>query len=256
MSIGRIGRVLSTGIKRITAVFAISLTLCVVELGGAASPAFAGTTSESCSPNHCYSIAQFNGLLTGVWGEWLDENMNPGSSSASAPFHITSENWFLLNNGSYIETGLANGYQFTTNTTGSCSCVTYGFFWADTNPNGVQWVHYGNDITPDLNNHTYEIQRAGTTNDWNIFLDYNLVGLSTATQTWNGTAQQVGGELYATAVNNPAGSFANTFNQYVQGENSSGSWYYYGQPSTTQVSAGFNGTSAYGNSQWAWNEPQ
>ena len=50
------------------------------------------------------------------------------------------------------------------------------------------------------------------------------------TVSCTGVNQLVGGELYAAAVNNPSGSFANTFNQYVEGENTSGTWCYYGDP--------------------------
>jgi hypothetical protein len=81
------------------------------------------------------------------------------------------------------------------------------------------------------------------------------VGESTDVGSWAGVYQQVGGELYAPAVDNPSGSFADTFEMYVEGQNTSGTWYYYGKPNSEVLTYGFQGTPIYGNSQWAWNEP-
>jgi len=73
--------------------------------------ALAGTTGQGCEEYdggdpHCYSIAVFDGTLTGAWGEWPDENVSPGPSSEPNSNHIDSEYWLRLTNGAYIEIGI------------------------------------------------------------------------------------------------------------------------------------------------------
>ncbi len=239
-----------------------AMTLLVVFLTPAcfSSLAVAGTTGQGCEEYnggdpHCYSVAAFYGTLTGAWGEWKDENMSPGPSSTPNSNHIDSEFWLGLTNGAYIEIGIFNGFENEPeHYMGGCGCGAYGQFWADTTTHEIQWVHFIYNISPDGAWHTYEIQRAGTRNYWNLYIDYNLVGTSTDTEDWTGEEQEIGGELQAPYVDYPEGSFANTYNMYVEGKNSGGEWYSYGKPNAYTISSGFN-AQVYGNDEFSWNEP-
>ena len=147
-----------------------------------------------------------------------------------------------------------NGFEIYEHHTGGCECGAYGQFWADTTAGNTQWQHFVYNISPDGATHSYQIQHAGASNQWDLYIDYNLVGVSTDTADWTGQEQQVGGELQAPAVDNPPGSFANTFNMYVEGRNSNGNWYHYGTPNRYYIDSGFN-AQIYGNSEFSWNEP-
>lgn len=239
---------------------AMVLLVSLLTLAGFSSVAVAGTTGQGCEEHdggdpHCYSAAIFDGNQAGVWGEWADEDMSPGPSSTSNSNHIDSEMWLDLTNGAYIETGLYNGFEDGfEHETGGCGCGAYAQFWADTTAKEVQWEHWVYNITPNKHWHSYEIQRAGATNHWNIYIDYSLVGTSTDTEDWTGKDQVVGGELQAPYVDDPSGSYADTYNMYVEAENASGEWYKYGKPNGYDIYSGFN-AQIYGNSEFSWNEP-
>lgn len=217
--------------------------------------AVAGTANQGCEEGnggnpHCYSEAEFYHELTAVYGTWNDENMSPGGPYDEP--HIDSEFWLRLSDGAYIETGLYNGWENFLHGTNECHCGAYAQFWSDTSPGGYQWVHIVNNITPDGKNHSYEIARGSKTNEWYVYIDSNLVGNSLDTEQWVGDDLQVGGELQA--PNEDEGSFANTYNMYVDGKYASG-WFAFGKPNAYSIFPGFN-AQTYGNSEYSWNEPQ
>jgi hypothetical protein len=227
-----------------------------VALQATSSPP-AGATYLNCvdgSPyGHCYSFAHNTGTtLAGIWGEWHDNYLTPGTSNSSHPWHISAEQWFKLTNGAEVEEGILNGYQYW----GGCSCEAYAQVWADTTSAGVQYLHTIDTLSPDGDNHSYQISRAPTTNDWYIFLTGNADGESTVTESWQGPQEDVGGELYANSIYTPSGSESTTFTMYVEGENTSGNWITWDITNThdTYADAGFNGTS-WSTSEWSWNKP-
>ena len=186
--------------------------------------------------------------------------MSPGLSSAIQINHINSETWFFLDNNSYIEEGLYNGWEG--NFQGGLQTTAYQQFWADISPGyyGVFYEHTIQNISPDGVNHSYQISRAPTFPNWNIYVDGNYVNVSTVTQSadWKGYNQQVGGELQSNSVSSPPGSFADTFDMSVAGVNSAGQFFTYGSgfPTGTYVDAPgscFNGQ-VLNSSEYAWNK--
>ncbi len=225
-------------------------------------PAGPAQAATGCLNPHCYSVQSYDqssSQLTGVYISQHNNNMNPGGSSAAAPYHITSETWFTLGNGpdsstnDYIETGLLDGYEFWSD--GSCHCGAYAMFWADTRGDtGTQWQHTIANVSPDGTNHSYQISRGPSPNTWYIFVDGNRVGTSTALRSWIGYRMDVGGELYNPSTSQP-GSFADTFDIYRQIINASGAHVNWPRESWTSITPGMNGTDYGQINNWYWNKP-
>lgn len=239
------------------------------------SPAGADPNNcENSSEPHCYAQALFNqqagatGLLTGIFGQWHDNNMSPGASGPGVYNHIDSEEWFIVDSTGYVETGLFNGYPWWGgNNCGSGTCTAYMQFWGETAPNnGVQTLYtIGSPISPDGVNHSYQISRASIRGDWKVFLDGNTVGFSAATLDsgdWKGWQQQIGGELQSPSVSKPAGIFADTFDMYADGIDANGHFFAYGNatspPNAINIEPGPPSScfhnQVYAPSEYSWNK--
>lgn len=232
----------------------VGIVMAALNLQSAA-PASA---SVGCA-GHCYSTARFDGSVTGIWGRWNRNYMSPEVSNDPAEF-INSEMWMGLPSGNWVETGLRNGYtvngQWNTYD-GSCNCNAYSVFWGDQEPvtgpfPPIYWRHIIANVSPTGQTDTYQISRAATVNQWNIYWNGNPVGLSTVTQAWTGSRQSVGGEYSGvTSARGVADTFAMEV-KYINGSGQAVSW---GGPSSTTVTpgAGMWGSSP-GASRWSWNK--
>ncbi len=231
-------------------VWSAMTVLAVVTQLIAVRPASAQTAS--CLDPHCYSIMMLtSGQWTGAWGQWHSNYMAPGPSSPSLHAHINSEMWFSLNNGAYLEEGLINGYQFWP---GGCACVAYSAFWADTTPGEVQYQHTIENIVPDGRDHTYQISRGPRVNEWYIYYDNKVRGISTVTGDWMGNRHDVGGELAALSTSTSPASHADTFDMHVKVIDTAGRAVKWPRIDATSISPGFNGFS-WEPSEWSWNKP-
>lgn len=213
-SLGRGGR---------TVLGAVLLTMLAVPVVtfGSALPAAAQSCGHS-SGSEAYSIAWYCGSSSGLEGQWHDNNMYLSTADYNSSGHITNEMWALTAVG-WIETGLLN----SANLWGAnpCGCVAYQQFWAD--DNGNFYFHWLNNLSPDGNNHVYEIlNRGGGSNYWDIYLDYSYKGTSRIQTTTTSYQTQVGLELFQ-GYGQPyvnSSSHADTFTNYI--EDYSGSWFY------------------------------
>jgi hypothetical protein len=236
----------------------IPLVALIAMVGATLTTAEPASASVSCSPAHCYSWARWNGSIAGMWGQWHRNYMNAGGSSTGQ--FINSEMWMGFDGGGWIEMGLKNGYTangVAGTVDGSCGCMAYSWFWADTQVGGPYngigfWRHILGNTSPTGNNNTYQISRAGTVNQWNVYLDGVPRGLSTATQRWTGIWQQIGGES-SNANSNTAR--ADNFDMYAKYINSSGVPTNWGGPNQTNITpgAGMEGVS-YSGSEWSWQQ--
>lgn len=118
--------------------------------------------------------------------------------------HLANEMWLWTDStgNSWVETGVLAGYEKKTSyNPNGCNCVAYEIFWADAHDysaNGQVYLHTIYNITPDGNNHQYEIAEqglSGQSTDWNIYIDGNLAGTSTIQTSTVAYNHQAGIEL-------------------------------------------------------------
>ncbi len=205
--------------KRAVRCSAVAILLAlgvVITVGGNKATAY-GPNYNYCQYDygcHVYSIGyyQANGL-EGAEGQWHDNYLalagtEYGSDYTNGPYtpyigypsHINNEMWLLTDStgSSWVETGLMANFEPSApwNPNG-CNCVAYEIFWADAN-NGKFYFHTIYNITPDGNNHQYQITEQGLSGQstyWNIYIDGILAGTSTIQTSTVAYNQQAGIEL-------------------------------------------------------------
>jgi hypothetical protein len=238
----------------------IALCVAVVASVSAASNVFnvpAAQAVTQCLTPHCYSVEAFNQSnyqIAGAYGEWDNLNMNPGSSSASTKYHMSSEMWFTLNSQDFIEMGLFEGYEFWSD--GSCSCTAYSQFWADTrvdfNP-PHQYQHTILHTTPNGTHHTYKIVRGASPNIWKLELDGHDVGTSTILRNWLGHEVVHGGEFFGPSPYT-SGSFADNYNMIRKIIDGNGAIINYPLITGSEIDTNMNGTDYGQRDHWYWNK--
>jgi len=105
-------------------------------------------------------------------------------------------------------------------------------------------------VSPTGQTDVYNISRAGQTNQWNVWLDGNPIGLSTVTGSWNGAYSQIGGEY--TGIDTAYGR-ADNFDMQELASTNGGNTYVAPPLNSFQIDprSGFEGTS-YGTGEWSW----
>jgi hypothetical protein len=187
------------------------LAILAIFLFGGASYARAasyGPAVDQCSPTngvpHAYAEAKRGVSSQGYDVEFHANNMAPGRSGPYYPAHITAETWVIMGNGSWVEVGIINGYPAWADNKqaylkqGTPPLTAYGFFWAD-GYQGCQnmsyyWIHTIRNTVPDGTSHHFGITYRGS-KQWNIYLDGQLVGISTITNSSHAIEQDIGLEL-------------------------------------------------------------
>jgi hypothetical protein len=217
--------------------------------------------SYSSGNYRCYANAK-NGDGQTYHGAILNQNdANMYLNNYSQGQHINSEMWFYTSpsQSQWVETGLRNGYDANN----SCQCVAYEAFWGD-EANGNFYRHPIANYVPDQQNHVYEIQKSGNTNNWAVFLDNNYQGVSTVAPSSVGYSDVVGSEISLTSPLDST-THADTFNMYMQNlRTSSYSWYYWPSLQIYAVQQGCGSTwhqgqcqnaATYASYEWSWNKP-
>ena len=208
------------------------------------SPASA-SPPDSCKNPHCYDQAVIGVALSGLEGQWTDEDFQIPASEVDAPYtsdgyglyHFSEEMWLLTDESTdqWVEEGLARacdtdiysqGEQYVGQScTNAGGVPAYEQFWADDNKEDEFYWHLIGTLTPDGDNHVYEIWDSsnGGNIDYEVYLDYNLVATTTDQIKSSGYGLQSGFELYSPGINNK--EYSGNFNQYMQQYvNSVGSW--------------------------------
>src|SRR4051812_22014691 len=77
----------------------------------------AANAAQGCGFNneaHCYAVAEHaaTSSMSAFNLETHANFMTPGCSSADVPNHITAEQWVIMSDDSYIETGIINAWTY------------------------------------------------------------------------------------------------------------------------------------------------
>lgn len=212
----------------------------------------AASADTGCPPNggHCYSVGLlYRNDFTGIYGHWHNNNMYLDNYSGSQ--HINSEMWLSVGSTAWVETGLTNAD--TSSDPNPCGCTAYQVFWDDVSASGNYYAHFIANTVPDGTDHWYMIVRGSSANQWNVYYDGYLQGVSTVTGAWTGTRQAIGGEL---ATNSMSNAHMDWFQMTAEFRDGAGNWYTSNGGAsnpTDQVDPGFTGYWAgTNNSDWVW----
>ncbi len=151
------------------------------------------TCAHGGNPSSTACVNGQNGeTYLGGYDNFTDLSLQMDSNGVSGENHINQEMWFYThsNESQWVETGIREGYWPGH---GSCQCG-YGRFWADFNSSGTEFRHLIQYVRDDKgSNHSYQVIRSSSnTDDWNVYLDYNLVGTSTVQGSSTGYEVQMG----------------------------------------------------------------
>ena len=188
-----------------------------VALGTSALPAAAASTcghGGNASATAC--TVGTGSSFKGAFGQWHDNNMYLSNAEYAQGAHINNEFWFYTNSSrtQWVEFGLRNGPDYSPGCSPNCAGVAYRQFWAEFDSSGNEHFHTVNNLLPDGNNHAYEVlYHGGTSNQWDLYLDFNYVSTSKYQTTAAGVQQQAGLEVGASVDPN---AHADTFDNYLQ----------------------------------------
>lgn len=222
----------------------LSLGLVLLQFSSVAAAAPPPTTFYNCEVDHCYSIGAEPLTFSGLEGQWDDRVINMPDSEVEQDYgHLNNEMWLIMSNGQWVEEGLSEQCSTGPASNGkTCSqnggTDSYLQFWGDAADGGqVVYFHPIKTLSADGDNHVYEIWDGSncTNNDWQVYLDYNLIGTSTVQSTCRGDHFNVGIELYSPpGINSNEYTGGTWFHNYMQYyENSVGSWQYVNLDTTT-----------------------
>jgi hypothetical protein len=223
----------------------------------------------SCSSPHCYSYGYASGRYAGLEAQWHDESLVIPASEVSVEYHMSNEMWLLINSNTcqWVEEGLIRVCSVFPFSSGTCASngggTTYEQFWGDADDAGNIYFHPIEQLTADGDNHVYEIWDSsdGSNDDYDVYVDYSLVGTSTDQTASSGYEMNVGMELYSNGPN--SSEHSGTFDNYPEVyKNSTGVW---SAPSMVgSVTDGcdvdpqgecFNGALYDSNQEWADSKP-
>ena len=163
-----------------------------------------------------YGQARLNRTASSYQTEFRANFMTPGFSSADHPGHISAQMWVLMDNNSWVEVGIANAIPlWPDNKQGPNPVPAYSFFWADAPPGKKDWItwtgpkrnlgdpgltniHTVANIVPDRRDHIFRITYLGSNqgrHEWGVYIDNQLVGVSTVTKSNRPRQLQWGLEL-------------------------------------------------------------
>lgn len=214
----------SLGVVLVSALLAPMLSLAVQ------TTASASDAEYDCTSPHCYSVGDAENDYAGIEGQWLDTNLAMPADETDVGGHLTNEMWLNTSSTQWVEEGLDQACDAFVPTGDTCSeeggVQAYLQFWADASSSGDFYFHLIDTLTPDGDNHVYEIWDGsnGGNNDYQVYLDYNQVGTSTVQNSSSGISLQAGMELYSPpGVNSDEHSpdFDNYIQTYI---NSRGTW--------------------------------
>jgi len=200
-------------VKAVAALASVFVLSCFAAVVDSTRPAEASTT-QSCLPQHCYADA-IHGADASVSAFDLETHANfmtPGCSGPSNPWHITAEQWVIMNDSSYVEMGIINAWTYWPDNKVSQPTNAYAFFWSDTNTQGHQYIHTIRNTVPDGTDHTFSIQRTAPRN-WAFILDGQVVGVSGIVHATAAVQQRIGLE-WAAPEARTCGARADRFDMY------------------------------------------
>lgn len=138
--------------------------------------------------------------MSGWEAQWHDINVELSNDDYGKYGFLTDETWLIMPNGGFVETGLFNGIfndLATVSTSNPCNCLAYSTFWADySTASGLVYEHWLSNLSPDNNNHVYEILNRGGTNYWDVYYDYVLQGTPNKQTYASASYGQAGLEYY------------------------------------------------------------
>jgi hypothetical protein len=215
---------------------AVFLTVAALTALGITSPAptALAQTYYNCKSPHCYDIGQAVNDYAGIEGQWTDEPITMPSSEVQDGYHLSNELWLTMSNGQWVEEGLAVGCTEIVPLGDTCSGIggsdAYMQFWADEGVSNY-YFHPIDTLSADGTSHSYEIWDSsdGANDDFNVYLDYNLINTSTVQHTSTGSSLQAGMELYSPGINSSEYTSSSTtaFQNYTEVYlNSQGYWRY------------------------------
>jgi hypothetical protein len=193
---------------------AAALTLAVVVAGVGSSKSAEASTTQACLPQHCYADA-IHGADASVSAFNLETHANfmtPGCSGPSDPWHMTAEQWVIMNDGSYVEMGIINAWTYWPDNKVSQPTNAYAFFWSDTDADGHQSIHTIRNTVPDGTDHTFSIQRTAP-KTWAFILDGQIAGVSGIVHASAAVQQRIGLE-WAAPDAHTCGARADRFDMY------------------------------------------
>lgn len=235
------------------------LACSIVAMSGAAL-AGPDTVCDTAASHHCYDIAELDGEST-IGADLVESRMQMyPTSSTDAGRHLNSEMWYVMTDGSYIETGLRDGAEG--GGVGECTCFAYEQFWAEhqVGPGYDIETRYNlGNVSPNssISDEYNFVRRPNSPNTWLMYLNGTHRGTSTVITSWTGTTLQIGAELQNTGCY--PGGFANTFDMQSEVEGQDYTWIVYGWTSYPITAAcitdGIHGFNAQdlGYGGWAWN---
>jgi hypothetical protein len=204
----------------------------VVSLAVGATPASATTYYDCEGAQHCYATGVERGAWSGMEGTWDDQSMSMPASEISVGGHMTNEMWLATNGLSqFIELGLARQCDKLVTGDETCSGIgginAYMEFWGDENPQGSIFFHWIKNIDQDGDSHSYEMwddSNCGN-DDFNVYIDYNLINTSTNQVDCNSYQLDAGMELLSPPGINSGESTGGNFDNYIEKySNSTGEW--------------------------------
>ncbi len=176
-----------------------------------------------------------------------NNNLNPGYTSSSTLYFITSETWEVAPGGppGWAETGIINTWS------PAIGNEVYAWFEFDETTSGQDsGIDFLNYTAPYGTNHVFQVSRSPVPNIWDIFIDNTLYTYSQNDGFWSGQAQ-AGGECYCNATN----EHADTFDQQLAEVNpQSGQVVNWTGNAGYIVHPGMNGV-GYNAHEWSWNAP-
>lgn len=199
--------------SRLGAIAGAAILAAAAAATSLATPAQAAQT-QRCLTTHCYADA-YHGADSTVSAFNLETHANfmtPGCSGASAPNHITAEQWVIMSDRSYLEMGIINSWTFWPDNKVAAPTNAYAFFWSDTDTNGNQFIHTIRNTVPDGTDHTFSIQRTAP-KTWAFILDGQIVGVSGIVHAASAVQHRIGLEWAAADVHT-CGARADRFDMY------------------------------------------
>jgi hypothetical protein len=173
-------------------VLVLAAALVLVPVRGAYAGIGPGATCAHRAPGdeHQATLMCINGQNGEVYGggftQFVNDTLFIDTYEAVSPQngHINAEMWVYTGSAeqTWIEVGLRAGIYHPLDPNG-CNCQAYARFWAEIATGYGQLTHLIAYTSPNLTNHTYQVQRNSTnTKRWDVHVDFNLKG-SSAHQT-------------------------------------------------------------------------
>jgi hypothetical protein len=216
------------------------------------APAYASSCPQGQADSHVYSeVSYCSGPYAGVEGQWGNEWLGTSDQSDyNDGFELNNEFWTFTASDQtvWVEIGLTNNANIWGKD--PCGCTAYYAFWADNNPNlGGIYEYYISNLSPDNSNHVYEtLNVSGSNTNWTVWFDYANQGTSTHQVSSTAPTVNNGLELYDggdgdyytpptgpptygqidpdESTVDPYNGILTTFNNYVQVEQTNGTWIY------------------------------